>query len=332
MGNFYTNISLKTSNQQAIVDFMNEHRRRAFISPAENGYICVFDELCDNQDGYEISKLGKALSKHLNCAAISVLNHDDDIFWYQVYQNGKVLDEYNSTPGYFSGSSTPPQIGDPSILCEVFGVKGSHHLTEILESRSMFAMSTHEALADFLGLPAYSIGLGYTYIAQGDLRDYVTAASDDDDDDNDDEREESYLGKIGFVETPSKVISGGNRTGTVEQAKPKSSEKTDEILYWAGFGDHLVPSGESDLEGYLNRATHHLLIGEYDDAIADFSAALAIKSDYPEAYFASYNRGLAKSRKGDSSGAIKDFLATLKLKSDCEKTKKQLTNLLSSSP
>src|SRR5688572_27479895 len=123
MGNFYTSISLKTSNQQSVIDYLNDTQRKAYVSPVANGFVCVFDEICDRQEVREITRLGKALSAHLRCAALAVLNHDDDVFWYQVYENGDVLDEYNSRPDYFRGAASPPHGGDTELLRRIFGVK-----------------------------------------------------------------------------------------------------------------------------------------------------------------------------------------------------------------
>lgn len=56
----------------------------------------------------------------------------------------------------------------------------------------------------------------------------------------------------------------------------------------------------------FNKAKNEL----YDEAIADFTAAIRLKNDFAEAYFA---RGFAKIPKGDDSGAINDLRVSASL-------------------
>jgi tetratricopeptide (TPR) repeat protein len=53
--------------------------------------------------------------------------------------------------------------------------------------------------------------------------------------------------------------------------------------------------------------------GDYKGAIADYTEAIRLKSDYADAY---NNRGAAKSDLGDKQGAIKDYNEAIRLKSD----------------
>ena len=54
-----------------------------------------------------MAELGTRLSLEFGCPVLAVLNHDDDILWYQLFENGKLADEYDSTPGYFDATAEP---------------------------------------------------------------------------------------------------------------------------------------------------------------------------------------------------------------------------------
>src|SRR5690242_12194507 len=120
MGNFYTNFTLRGPSQQAVAKLLTG--RSAFVTSEQNGVVMVFDEECDTQDQAVITELGERLSRKFGCAVWSVLNHDDDILWYQLYLAGELVDEYDSTPDYFEDSEEPsdsgPKGGNANMLCD----------------------------------------------------------------------------------------------------------------------------------------------------------------------------------------------------------------------
>jgi len=63
-------------------------------------------------------------------------------------------------------------------------------------------------------------------------------------------------------------------------------------------------------EAYCNRAAAYIGREQYNEAIADYTAALAVRKDDPEALV---NRGAAYIGKGDYEKARKDFDAALKI-------------------
>src|SRR6266404_1969254 len=103
MGNFYTNYTLKGPTQQAVAAALAG--RTAIVAPSRKGCVVAFDEESDEQDVQAMAKCAEGLSRQLRCPLLAVLNHDDDILWYQLYAGGGLLDEYDSTPGYFDSSA-----------------------------------------------------------------------------------------------------------------------------------------------------------------------------------------------------------------------------------
>ena len=70
-----------------------------------------------------------------------MLNHDDDILWYQLYLKGELADEYSSSPNYFDTSGqevSPPAGGDAQKLCGAFGSGAVAEVERILR-KSAFA-------------------------------------------------------------------------------------------------------------------------------------------------------------------------------------------------
>ena len=116
MGNFYTNYTLRGPSQQAVAAALAG--RKATVTPPHSGCVVAFDEASDDQDQERIVELAARLSSELRCPVLAVLNHDDDILWYQLYESGKQTDEYDSSPGYFDPSAEPsaPAGGDAQRL------------------------------------------------------------------------------------------------------------------------------------------------------------------------------------------------------------------------
>lgn len=169
MGNFYTNYTLRGPSQKQVAQVLAG--RSAIITPQQNGCVVVFDEASDDQDQALISGLAGELSNTLSCPVLAVLNHDDDIFWYELHINGKLVDEYNSSPDYFEATAEPqgPSGGDAKKLCEAFGNKEFSKVENVLRDKKTFAVEQHSDLVQALGIPEFSIGCGYTYCVRGEL-------------------------------------------------------------------------------------------------------------------------------------------------------------------
>ena len=175
MGNFYTNYTLRGPSQQAVAAALAG--RSAMVTPEQDGCVVVFDETSDDQNQEGITGLASKLSSDLNCPVLAVLNHDDDIFWYQLYLSGELADEYDSSPGYFEPAAEPsaPAGGDARKLCTAFGTDSVAEVESILRKSSFeeggytFAVERHTDLARALGLPSFGVGAGFRYVSDGEL-------------------------------------------------------------------------------------------------------------------------------------------------------------------
>ncbi len=81
---------------------------------------------------------------------------------------------YNSNPDAFEEEpgAPPCQAGDSDKLCATLRPGADvAAVEEILRGEYVFGVERHERLAEILGLPSWSVGYGYTYVADGELED-----------------------------------------------------------------------------------------------------------------------------------------------------------------
>ena len=88
MGAFYGNITIKGPSQQKVAEALQG--RRAIVTPNIGDYTVVFDSVCDAQDIGGIQALASRLSGEFRCFVLAVIIHDDDVFVFFLYQDGKL--------------------------------------------------------------------------------------------------------------------------------------------------------------------------------------------------------------------------------------------------
>jgi hypothetical protein len=179
MGSFYTNITVKTADTDGIAVAIRQAGRTAFIAPPENGATVVFDEASEDQDLEILKTLALHLARTCKCPTLGILNHDDDVLVYVLYDGGKLVDEYNSAPGYFDSdadAAVPPAGGNAKRLSAALGAPDrAADIERILrapgntEDGFVFATDRHRELVSVLGLPGAAVGAGFTYLEEGEL-------------------------------------------------------------------------------------------------------------------------------------------------------------------
>jgi hypothetical protein len=184
MGNFYTNYTLKGVSQQAVASAMSG--RTAIVTPASRDVVTVFDSASDSQDDKILADLAAKLSTELNCATLAILNHDDDILWYQLYEGGALVDHYNSSPDYFDfrpkGQPRGPTGGNAEKLCRAFGSEHVARVETILRKSALdedgyvFAFQRHADLFEALGLPSFGVAVSYASFEEGEIPEDLPAA------------------------------------------------------------------------------------------------------------------------------------------------------------
>jgi len=180
MGRFYTNVTVKHSDAAKVARAVARLNRFAVIAPPVDGFVVVYDRASERQDD-TIIKFARTLSHQLEAVAFAVMNHDDDILYYWLFDCGAEKDTYNSCPWYFQDSADPlPQGGDARSLASLLGrSKAAKRVDDILhcdadpdmEGPYTWQTERHADLVEALGLPKWAVGYGYNYLAENDLPD-----------------------------------------------------------------------------------------------------------------------------------------------------------------
>jgi hypothetical protein len=175
MGNFYANITLRTTEAGAVAQTLGYLRRRALVAPVRSGSTVVYDEAIETEGPEELARLAGELSRRHACAALAVYIADDDVLWYALHRAGRLHHDYDSNPGYDSGARVPPKGGDARALAEAFGLPGrAGELEQVLRAPSgedgyVFEHERHAELVRLLELPDIAVATGYEYIEEGEL-------------------------------------------------------------------------------------------------------------------------------------------------------------------
>jgi hypothetical protein len=178
MGAFYVNYTVKGADPKSIVSALAG--RRAFVCPERSGCVVVFDEESDKQDQGVIAKVAAQLSASLQTTVLAALNHDSDILWYQLYQSGTLIDQYNSTPDYWTPKSEPslPEGGDAKRICRAFNCGDIPEVERILRmpwKAYPDAGERHADLSRVLNLPSFAVGYGFNAVVLGYLPEGLSA-------------------------------------------------------------------------------------------------------------------------------------------------------------
>lgn len=175
MGSSYSNITLRGPTQAQIVESLRKWQNIACISPTVNDFTVVFDEKSDSLDFDVIHTLTSRLSRRFRCPALAVAVYDDDVLCYFLYNNGRKVDEYQSAHGVWFEIRIPTG-GDTEKLCKLFGAPG---IAEDEVDRALLGdydgSDHHHFLVKALGLPLFSVGLGYRYIQVDGVEDEILA-------------------------------------------------------------------------------------------------------------------------------------------------------------
>lgn len=107
MGAFVVNFHVRISSKEAVAEVLQGMSlEAAWISGGKGPWVTVWEALASRQDTVRIQELAQAISQQLEAPLIGFLNHDSDVVCYWLFDSGKLLDEYNSCPGYFDGDSS----------------------------------------------------------------------------------------------------------------------------------------------------------------------------------------------------------------------------------
>src|SRR5437868_304878 len=102
MGASFTNIHVRNSSTPAVCAALpTVTPSRAYVSPAENGWVTVYTEVTEDQDDKKLRAIASGLSKMLGADVLAFLVHDSSVALYWLYRCGELADQFNSAPDYF---------------------------------------------------------------------------------------------------------------------------------------------------------------------------------------------------------------------------------------
>ncbi len=101
MGSFYVNYQIRAHSAAPVI----AAARRvcvglAYVAPACNGWVALYDEASDGQDEAMLHHVAQNLSAELATSVFAFLVHDSDVFRYMLYECGDLVAEFDSWPDY----------------------------------------------------------------------------------------------------------------------------------------------------------------------------------------------------------------------------------------
>jgi hypothetical protein len=140
MGGFYDSIHVRSESYQSIQDILNrlakDEEYKFYLAPVINGWVSLF------ASEYGQESLSREISRQTEADVLHMMVHDDDVFCYLYYRGSKLIDEYNSCPGYF-GEKVPAKErkrlkGRPEVFRELVGTQSKvNKIRKILKSKSI---------------------------------------------------------------------------------------------------------------------------------------------------------------------------------------------------
>src|SRR4051794_17337375 len=103
----------------AVQDEIETEARRFFVGPAEGGWVPLFP----SSDLPEQLAMAQLLSERTHRPTLVLNLHNGDVFYYWLFEEGKLLDQYDSNPGYFDEPRSVEELsavrGHPKQLASI---------------------------------------------------------------------------------------------------------------------------------------------------------------------------------------------------------------------
>ena len=236
MGLFCVNFHFRTTDHKAVSEALDRRGiRRYRVVPANSGWTSVYEEQASEQDDRRIRDLAGSLSENLHVPAIAFMVHDSDIACYWLLDNGQLLDEYNSDPGYFDNDTDGPPSpsgGRADVLVRYCrpGVRQDELAAMLAEETvraTTFAEDVIRRLAKALGIDGKLAIADYRDVASDHGPGELGGRDDDDDDDDGGlsplslqaSLAKQWAKRFGFV--PDSAASDPQRTALVQAARAR---------------------------------------------------------------------------------------------------------------
>jgi tetratricopeptide (TPR) repeat protein len=314
MGAFFNSIHIRTEDSDAVHTALEQLAKdmeyQFWVGPPTQAWICV----CPNEIGSQ--PVSAKIAALVPYDVLHLMVHDDDVFYYYFYRDRKLIDQFNSCPGYFNDSAEDdpePSQGHPELLQDLLPDKNSLDKLKKLLAADHFTFES-ERMAEFAKLFHLPNALtSYDHLDTGV------------------DEEVEHLEKFIHIEFEPETAEDYNYRGEVKLAKEDADgaladfQKALELKPdLAAARDNLAHAGQVKGDRSKALARHYLTFGRQASANKNFEEALghfnkAIELD-PEFALAYSSRGMLKRSLGDLDGALADLNKALELKADLPET------------
>jgi hypothetical protein len=166
MGSFIVNVNVRANDRQAVATKLKaQNVQAAWVTGAKNGWITIYDEGASTQDEGRIRELTRKVSADLKTSAIALLVHDSDFLCYWLFDDGQMIDEFNSCPEYFDDSMSDDPLlgGKPDVLLKYCPAGTKFEVVEqvLNDKEQVFADEQLRKLADLMGIDSMRAGTDY---------------------------------------------------------------------------------------------------------------------------------------------------------------------------
>jgi hypothetical protein len=163
MGAFYATVTTIGPPQDQVVAEVRSIR--SFVGPTRDGVTVMYPDMAalySDRNSDRVSPFWGQISKNLSSPVFIAAVADDDVFYYELWVKGELIDRY-----YFEHK---PSGGNVRKLCAIFSCKNQDELATILssEDRYVYQSQRHLDVVKAIGLPHMSVNMGYDYIKAGE--------------------------------------------------------------------------------------------------------------------------------------------------------------------
>ena len=167
MGNTYANLAVVGRSQEQVAQALQRHRRRAWVAPAENDIVIVFDKGVDTLDDKEFERVGGLLSDELHATVLLAAVADSDEFYLALFRDGTRELEYSNRSSKRGANRFARALGRPSAAVPVWLALNAPVF--------VFQEDRHGLSARLLRIPQWSVANGYRYMSGGEVPDGLHA-------------------------------------------------------------------------------------------------------------------------------------------------------------
>jgi tetratricopeptide (TPR) repeat protein len=345
MGAFFDSIHVRNENpgtiQKILERLAKEEDCKFLLGPKVKGWTSILPSVigCGEAVSTDIAKGTSSDIFHL-------MVHDDDVFSYYFYHDGKLADQYNSNPDYFKAVSkdeNKKSVGRPDLFQDLLPEEKSLSRLKKLLARKKFAFESERMtqFVELLGLP--NSLTSYDYFQQGEhdeiegREQFIHVEHQPVSAEDYNKRGEARLAKGDLensladfnkaIELNPKLSTASDNRARVEQVKGEQNGKMAQVYTHLGqqcregnnldgamsYYNKAIELDPKFAVAYSGRGIVKKSRGDLDGALADFNEAIELKEDLPVTHM---RRAAVKEAKGDSEGALSDYNRAIELKPD----------------